>query len=409
MLHMRSWRAVAAVFVALCAAMLLAGRSDATSIRVSLTELSARSQLVVRGRVERLESAWAADRTIETTVYVRLSDVARGHLSTGALIPVRVRGGRVNDVAMLSSEEPVFQPGEEVYLFLEGLSGNAYRVAAGRQGKFEVAGDRATNCAWGTEFKLDELQIGVRQGQWPAEPGALAATAAGNSPDSYVLSGQHWPSAHPSYVVNINTGDAGGGNGSADTFRNAINAAANTWNNAGANFAFQYGGGSGVTSSGQDGKNVVHWENMGNSTTLAESTWWYNGDQIVEADLRFNDYYTWDATGAPSSNEVDLQSVATHEFGHWLSLGHDTDPKCPNASPIMCASYNLGTLKRSLGANDIAGIKALYGSAQVQPTNTPRPTNTPTPRPTATRMPTRGPTLALWQIRDRNWLPLIWR
>jgi hypothetical protein len=218
-----------------------------------------------------------------------------------------------------------------------------------------------------------------------------------------------------SYVININTGDAGGANGSVDAFRNALVAAGNTWSNAGAAFSFKYGGSSGAVSTGYDNQNLIHWENMGDSTTLAEATWWkYDSGQLVETDIRFNDYYAWDVTGSPAGNEPDLQSVATHELGHWLSLGHDTDGGCPASGPVMCASYNMGTVKRTLSGNDIAGIKAIYGSAsQPTPTRTatPRPTYTPTrtatPRPTytPTRTPTPRPTLSPRQIKSRAFLP----
>jgi hypothetical protein len=143
---------------------------------------------------------------------------------------------------------------------------------------------------------------------------------------------------------------------------------------------------------------------MGNTPTLAESTWWkLDNGQIIETDIRFNDYYAWDATGAPSSGEPDLQTVAVHEMGHWLSLGHDTDAGCPNSTPVMCASYVMGTLKRALGANDIAAIKAIYGQGSTQATATPTRTSTPTP----TR--TYGPTLSPNQIKSRMYLPMIRR
>ena len=70
----RCRRATVATFVAAILAFLLAGRSDATSIRLSLEEISAASPFVVRGRVERIESAWTPNREIESTVFVRLSE-----------------------------------------------------------------------------------------------------------------------------------------------------------------------------------------------------------------------------------------------------------------------------------------------------------------------------------------------
>jgi hypothetical protein len=433
----RSGRAMAACFVAALTAFLLAGRTGATSIRLPLNELSARSSLVVAGRVERIESAWNADRQIDTTAYIRLSEASRGHLSAGALIPVRVHGGTVNGLTMVSSEEPTFEVGEDVFLFLAGLQGDAYRLAAGEQSKFKVVDDRAANRSWPRGLRIAELKAGVQQGRWPADPAlsggtpgpsglpaapppttfstAAAAEPLAIAPDAYVYTGAKWFGPNPmeeTFQINVNTNDAGTANGSVEEFRNAILAAAYTWNYAGAAFSFKYGGLTGATSWADDGSNVIYWQYMGNTPTLAEAQWWVTGSgQILDVDMRFNDYYAWDVTGSPSGSEPDLQSVATHELGHWLSLLHDSDPTCPNSAAVMCASYVFGRLKRSLGANDIAGIKAIYGEARPPATST--PTRTPTPTKTATPTPTRTPkpvpTLAPWLVKGRVYLPLIRR
>jgi hypothetical protein len=428
MMHIGLRRAIAAAFVAVLAACFLAGRTDAISIRLPLGELSAASSVVVRGRVERIEPAWNANREIESTVYVRLSGVSRGELSSGAVIPVRVRGGSMDGLTMWSEEEAEFETGEEVYLFLGGLLGDGYRVTAGRQGKFDVVGDRAINRATEQELRLADLETGVRENRWPAgaetgsaflshtrvtpagtpSPADIAA-GAGVEPMAYVYSGAKWFGPNPmeeSYLINVNTGDAGGANGSVEAFRNAIIAAANSWGSAGAAFSMQHGGPTSVTTKGYDEKNVIFWENMGSTTTLAEATWWtFDKGRIVETDIRFNDYYVWDATGAPAKGEPDLQSIAVHELGHWLSLSHDTEPGCPSAGPVMCASYVMGTVKRALSANDIAGVKAIYGPGATQPTAT--PTSTPTRPNTPTPTRTYGPTLSPGQIKSRIYLPMI--
>ena len=56
------------------------------------------------------------------------------------------------------------------------------------------------------------------------------------------------------------------------------------------------------------------------------------------------------------SRNVDLLTVAAHEIGHTLGLAHSDDP-----GALMFASYD--GPRRSLGADDIAGIQALYGVA----------------------------------------------
>jgi len=228
------------------------------------------------------------------------------------------------------------------------------------------------------------------------------------APENYVLTGKKWFGPNPmeeDYLINVNTSDVNGSNGSVEAFRNAVIGAGNTWSNAGAKFAFRYGGATGITTSAYDEKNVIRWEDMGSTSTLAEATWWsYSGGQIIEVDIRFNDHYSWDATGSPSGSEPDVQSIATHEMGHWLSLNHDDDPSCsgcPSGGPVMCRCYTMGSVKRTLASSDIAGIKALYGS-QSPSTATPTPTATPTATPTRTS--TRIPDS---EIKDRRYLPVV--
>ncbi|KAI4347659.1 hypothetical protein L6164_008451 [Bauhinia variegata] len=55
----------------------------------------------------------------------------------------------------------------------------------------------------------------------------------------------------------------------------------------------------------------------------------------------------------PSSNLVDLESVAVHEIGHILGLGHSY-----NLNAVMYPSYS--HVKRNLGRDDIDGIRNLY-------------------------------------------------
>jgi hypothetical protein len=52
--------------------------------------------------------------------------------------------------------------------------------------------------------------------------------------------------------------------------------------------------------------------------------------------------------------EIDLPTVLLHEFGHALGLGHSSDPLA-----VMAPFY--AGARRSLSADDIAGIQFLYG------------------------------------------------
>ncbi|KAL9365661.1 hypothetical protein Peur_043534 [Populus x canadensis] len=62
----------------------------------------------------------------------------------------------------------------------------------------------------------------------------------------------------------------------------------------------------------------------------------------------------------PGPNQMDLESVAVHEIGHLLGLDHNDDP---NADAIMSSRIPSGIAKRDLRADDIQGVRALYGFA----------------------------------------------
>ena len=71
---------------------------------------------------------------------------------------------------------------------------------------------------------------------------------------------------------------------------------------------------------------------------------------------------------------TDLYSVVLHETGHALGLGHSDQP-----GSVMYAYYHIAT---GLSADDIAGIRALYGS---NTTTAAPPTPTPVPTPLTSR------------------------
>jgi len=79
-----------------------------------------------------------------------------------------------------------------------------------------------------------------------------------------------------------------------------------------------------------------------------------------------------------NSQNVDLLTVAIHEIGHTLGLGHSDDPNA-----IMFASYSGPS--RTLGTDDIAGIQALYGirdeAAPPAMPDAPTADETPAPSP----------------------------
>jgi hypothetical protein len=86
----------------------------------------------------------------------------------------------------------------------------------------------------------------------------------------------------------------------------------------------------------------------------------YGAGGTLTGDVHVNAAKTWvdDPFEADDGALYDLQTVLLHEVGHALGLGHsDID------GSVMFPSYEGG--KRSLTADDIAGIQHIYGMAPV--------------------------------------------
>ena len=81
--------------------------------------------------------------------------------------------------------------------------------------------------------------------------------------------------------------------------------------------------------------------------------------EILDADIEINstDVILSTTPGTDlAAGKDDLQSILTHEAGHFLGLGHSTDP-----DSVMRPKYDPGTASlRVPSADDIAGICAIY-------------------------------------------------
>ena len=70
-------------------------------------------------------------------------------------------------------------------------------------------------------------------------------------------------------------------------------------------------------------------------------------------DMFFNTTQSWQINGTT----YDLMTVAVHEFGHAIGMGHSTD-----STAAMYPAYN--TTKEAVVADDISGIRSIYNSRQ---------------------------------------------
>ncbi len=99
--------------------------------------------------------------------------------------------------------------------------------------------------------------------------------------------------------------------------------------------------------------NSVYGEAFG-AGTVGVAIFWGNGTYIVEGDIVFNSGTAWTTSL--------FQTVALHELGHVLGLGHP-DEDGQTVSAVMNSIVSID----HLSADDIAGIQSLYGAPAVVP------------------------------------------
>lgn len=113
-----------------------------------------------------------------------------------------------------------------------------------------------------------------------------------------------------------------------------------------------------------------NWKKTGKRDVVLATTIWNNPNNnymsIDAADIRYNQqlYFMADALKSGPIDEreiVDMQSLATHELGHWLGLAHVSDEF--DELSIMNPSIMIGEglANRSLSQGDIERIQKIYG------------------------------------------------
>jgi hypothetical protein len=139
--------AAAAALAMLCAAP---STPRAATSSMTVVQLSREADLIVRGRVARVEGRWNGDRSaIHSDVAVAVRDTLKGSLPTTAAgrrgeVVFSVLGGEVDGVTMVSSSDALPAVGEEMVLFLRSAASAA---AAARAAGSAGAGSAATPLA----------------------------------------------------------------------------------------------------------------------------------------------------------------------------------------------------------------------------------------------------------------------
>lgn len=109
-----------------------------------------------------------------------------------------------------------------------------------------------------------------------------------------------------------------------------------------------------------DGVNAVEFGPYGSSNVIAVTSVWYSRSikAIYEFDMLFNTNFAWSTDGA--SNAMDLQNIATHEFGHAVGLS-DVYDAVYNDQTMYGYASNGEVDKQTLEVWDLAGLHKMYG------------------------------------------------
>ena len=183
---------------------------------------------------------------------------------------------------------------------------------------------------------------------------AWALTASLERLLAYVVNGPRWPTSSVTYFVNPANADVAPANALA-----AVQQAASAWSlQSLADIQLIYAGPTSGTTVQNNGVNEVFFSPESSGSTIAVCYYWWNGsNHIVDSDIKFYDGgFTFNTGTSGCSGGMFVEDVGTHEFGHFLGLGHSTVAAATMYPSISYCSQSA----RALDADDVAGVEAIY-------------------------------------------------
>lgn len=163
---------------------------------------------------------------------------------------------------------------------------------------------------------------------------------------------------------------------SASEFQAAMGRAFATWEAVPtATISFQFGGFTRAEPFEDDDRSVLGFQNEPELERVLGATGFVVDvltGEIVESDIFFNTAFSWSTAAAGETGRFDLESVALHEIGHFLGLGHsalgETEARPTGGRRVLASSavmfpiaFGTGnTADRELQPDDIAGVSDIY-------------------------------------------------
>jgi hypothetical protein len=346
---------------------------DAAAIATttSVEDLTARSDLIVVGRVAGINPFAGNNRGAATEVRITTETVLKG--AHQASFTVKLPGGIDDGKQALVGGVPAFIGGERVLLFLTEDGG--LHLTQLWQSKFSLAGSAAYQPEAHSQVAISTLEAKI--GGVLDQPVVIGSTQnEGVVAQPFTTTCSPWPDdALPvSFYVNPN-----GSGASAATAARISYQSWNAWQALSDSYpAFHYAGVTGAYPLDGDGDAVsdgldsVAWGDLDviGTGVLGINYCWFGGGERVESDTIIDTTgftWDWDDSNGITAGQFSLQAVMEHELGHGLSLGHSNVTCNGGAStPLMCPAISAG-VRKTIKADDQAGAASMYGLTGAAP------------------------------------------